>query len=54
MPLIILFVLVFIFVGPYFSIEALNALFGLDIKTSATTWCAMFWVHVVLTFRIST
>ena len=41
-------VLLFIFVGPVFSIMALNSLFGLGIDLTFGHWFAMFWVHLVL------
>lgn len=46
--LAITLIAVFIFVGPAFSIIALNTLFGLGIDLTVGTWFAMFWLHVVL------
>lgn len=40
--------LLFIFIGPAFSIMALNALFGTGISLTVGTWFAMAWVHIVL------
>ena len=48
-PLIVLF----IFIGPYFSIIALNTLFGLGIEVTLGTWFAMFWLHLVLILALS-
>ena len=42
-----LFVL-FIFIGPYFTIMALNTLFGLGIDVTFGTWFAMAWLHLAL------
>lgn len=38
----------FVFIGPYFSILALNTLFGLGIEVTLGTWFGMFWLHLVL------
>jgi len=48
-PLIVLF----IFIGPYFTIMALNTLFGLGIAVTWGTWFAMFWLHLVLAAKSS-
>ncbi len=50
MPAILGLVLIalFIFIGPYFTITALNTLFGLGIEVTVGTWFAMFWIHLVL------
>jgi hypothetical protein len=40
--------LLFVFIGPVFSIMALNTLFGLGIDLTFGTWFAMFWPHMVL------
>ena len=45
---------VFIFIGPYFTIIALNTLFGLGIEVTLGTWFAMLWIHVVLAPKSST
>jgi hypothetical protein len=41
-------VLLFIFIGPYFTILALNTLFGLGIEVTFGTWFAMLWLHLAL------
>jgi len=46
MPLIV--IALFIFIGPYFTILALNTLFGLGIELTVGTWFAMFWIHLAL------
>lgn len=51
--LVIALIAVFIFIGPYFSIIALNTLFGLGIEVTLGTWFAMFWIHVVLASKVS-
>lgn len=48
MPLVFALIAVFIFIGPAFSIMALNTLFGLGIDLTVGTWFAMAWVHLVL------
>lgn len=47
--LAILAIVILLFVGPWFSILALNALFGLGIELTFGTWLAMFWVHLIIT-----
>lgn len=42
---------VFIFVGPIFSILALNTLFGLSIPVNVYTWLASFWLTMILTTK---
>ena len=51
--ILVVSIAVFIFVGPYFSILALNTLFGLGIEVTLGTWFAMFWLHVVLAAKAS-
>ena len=46
--LVIALIAVFIFIGPYFTIIALNALFGLGIEVTIGTWFAMLWLHIVI------
>lgn len=46
--LVIGILLLFIFIGPFFSIMALNALFGVGIELGFGTWFAMMWLHIVL------
>jgi hypothetical protein len=41
-------ILLFIFIGPYFTILALNTLFGLGIEVTVGTWFAMLWLHLAL------
>ena len=48
-PLIVLF----IFIGPYFTIMALNTLFGLGIEVTLGTWFAMFWLHLAFAAKFS-
>ncbi len=45
-PLIL--IVLFIFIGPYFTIMALNTLFGLGIDVTFGTWFAMAWLHLAL------
>jgi hypothetical protein len=44
----IVLLLLFVFIGPVFSIMALNTLFGLGIDLTFGTWFAMFWLNMVL------
>lgn len=46
--LVIALIAVFIFIGPYFTIIALNTLFGLGIEVTLGTWFAMLWILVAL------
>ena len=46
-------VLLFIFIGPFFTITALNTLFGLGIEVTVGTWFAMLWLHLVLATKSS-
>jgi len=48
MFLAILLIFLFIFIGPYFTIMALNTLFGLGIEVTVGTWFAMLWLHFAL------
>jgi len=48
MFLAILLIFLFIFIGPYFTIMALNTLFGLGIEVTMGTWFAMAWLHLAL------
>jgi hypothetical protein len=41
-------VLLMVFVGPVFSIWALNLLFDLSIPLNLYTWLSMAWLHLVL------
>jgi hypothetical protein len=51
--LVIALIAVFIFIGPYFSIIALNTLFGLGIEVTLGTWFAMFWLHLAFAAKFS-
>jgi hypothetical protein len=46
--LIIPLIILFIFIGPYFTIMALNTLFDLGIDVTFGTWFAMAWLHLAL------
>jgi hypothetical protein len=46
--IMIALVALFVFVGPVFSIWALNTLFGLGIQLSTGSWFAMAWLHILL------
>ena len=41
-------IVLFAFIGPFFTITDLNTLFGLGIDVTVGSWFAMFWVHLVL------
>ena len=41
-------ILLFIFIGPFFTITALNTLFELGIEVTVGTWFAMAWLHLAL------
>lgn len=45
---LIALILVLVVIGPYFSILALNTLFGVGIQFNFGTWLAMAWTHMVL------
>ena len=57
MFLVILLIFLFIFIGPYFTIMALNTLFGLGIEVTMGTWFAMAWLmawlHLALASKSS-
>ena len=53
MFLAILLIFLFIFIGPYFTIMALNTLFGLGIEVTMGTWFAMAWLHLALASKSS-
>ena len=44
-------ILALIFVGPWFSILALNTLFGLAIPVNFWTWLSMLWIQALLVLR---
>jgi hypothetical protein len=46
--LAIVAILMFVFLGPYFSILALNTLFGLGIEVTVGTWFASLWIMLVI------
>ena len=46
--LIIPLIVLFIFIGPYFTIMALNTLFDLGIDVTFGTRFAMAWLHLAL------
>jgi hypothetical protein len=48
MAIIFGLIVLFIFIGPYFTILALNTLFGLGIEVTVGTWFAMLWLHLAL------
>lgn len=41
-------VVAIVFVGPYFSIQAVNTLFNTGIELNIYTWLSAAWIHVVL------
>lgn len=51
--LLILVVIGFFIAGPFFTILALNTLFGTGISYSFGTWFAMFWLHILLAAKVS-
>jgi hypothetical protein len=51
MAIIFGLIVLFIFIGPYFTILALNTLFGLGIELTVGTWFAMAWLHLALTSK---
>jgi hypothetical protein len=46
--LIALLVIGLLIVGPWFSIMAVNYLFGTSIQLTFWTWLAAFWLHLVV------
>jgi hypothetical protein len=46
--LVIALIIVVIFIGPYFTILALNTLFGLGIEVNIGTWFAALWIMLVI------
>lgn len=48
------FALFIVFIGPAFSILALNTLFDTGIELGVGTWFAMFWIHVVAFGSVTT
>lgn len=45
---LILVIVGLILIGPFFSILALNHLFGTGIEITFTSWLAMAWVHMII------
>jgi hypothetical protein len=46
--LVIALIVLLVFIGPYFSILALNTLFGLGIEVTVGTWFASLWIMLVI------
>lgn len=44
----ILLLFFFVFIGPVFTIMALNTLFTTGINLSIGTWFATFWLHLII------
>jgi hypothetical protein len=42
-----------IFIGPWFTIMALNQLFGFDLAVDFWTWLSVFWLQSLLVVRVS-
>lgn len=42
-------ILFFVFIGPVFTIMALNTLFGLGIGLTIWTWLSTFWLTLIIT-----
>ena len=40
-------ILLAVLIGPFFTITAINTLFGLGIDVNVGTWFAMAWIHIV-------
>ena len=51
--LIVLLVLGLIFIGPVFTIMALNTLFGLSIAINLGTWLAAAWLTMLIAAKVS-
>ena len=51
--LIVLLVLGLIFIGPLFTIMALNTLFGMSIAINFGTWLAAFWLTMLIAAKVS-
>lgn len=47
--LVAVVVLVIVIAGPFWTIWALNLLFGLSIPITFKTWLAVTWLEIVLT-----
>lgn len=46
---LIALILFFVFIGPVFTIMALNTLFGLGIGLTVWTWLSAFWLTLIVT-----
>lgn len=42
-----------IFIGPVFTIMALNTVFGMGIPLTIWTWLSVFWLGIILNNMIS-
>jgi hypothetical protein len=49
--LAIALIVLFVFIGPYFTILAINTLFGLGIEVTFGTWFATLWLMLVIAGR---
>lgn len=45
---LLVFLIVIVIVGPFFTVWSVNHLFGTIIVMDFKTWCAMVWLIVVL------
>ena len=46
--MLLVLVAAIVFVGPYFSIQAVNTLFNTGIELNIYTWLSAAWIHLVL------
>lgn len=46
--ILLLIVAVLVFIGPWFTILALNTLFGTSINLTIGTWLAALWIMLVI------
>ena len=44
----IVLVLIFVLIGPWFTMLALNTLFGLSIPVTVWTWLSAFWLSALI------
>jgi hypothetical protein len=44
----LIYIVILVIIGPYFTIWSLNTLFGLGIVYSFKTWMAVVWLQLVL------
>jgi hypothetical protein len=47
--MIIAAALFLLFIGPWFTIMAINTLFGLNIEIGIGTWFAAAWLNIIVT-----